>query len=121
MFFRRLALAIAMISLLAGSLAAQEIDAAHSVGSTYVPLDSWVYPAMDRLAALGYLPTASMGMRPWTRLECARLVRKTDSAVASAVPSTSMSNESLSLIENLRAELAPELGELAGTEAARVD
>jgi hypothetical protein len=26
-------------------------------GSAYVPLDLWVYPAFDRLAALGYLPS----------------------------------------------------------------
>jgi len=43
-------------------------------GSPYVPLDSWVYPAMERLAALGYVRTASLGLRPWTRLECARLL-----------------------------------------------
>ena len=42
--------------------------------STYVPLDSWIYPAFDRLAALGYLPTSSAIIRPWTRLECARLL-----------------------------------------------
>ena len=45
-----------------------------NIGSSYVPLDSWVYPAMERLAALGYLDTASVGIRPWTRLECARLL-----------------------------------------------
>jgi hypothetical protein len=45
-----------------------------SVGSTYVPLDSWIYPVFDRLAALGYMPTAFAGLRPWTRSECARLV-----------------------------------------------
>jgi len=42
--------------------------------SNAVPLDSWVYPAMDRLAALGYLPGVQQGMRPWTRLQCARLL-----------------------------------------------
>ena len=44
------------------------------MGSPYVPLDSWIYPAMERLAALGYVKTASLGIRPWTRLECARLL-----------------------------------------------
>lgn len=44
------------------------------MGSSYVPLDSWVYPAMERLAALGYLRSNSLGIRPWTRLECARLL-----------------------------------------------
>jgi len=45
-----------------------------NIGSSYVPLDSWIYPAMERLAALGYVETASLGLRPWTRLECARLL-----------------------------------------------
>jgi hypothetical protein len=42
--------------------------------STFVPLDSWVYPVLDRLAAMGYLPTSTATVRPWTRLECARLL-----------------------------------------------
>jgi membrane-associated phospholipid phosphatase len=45
-----------------------------NMGSPYVPLDSWIYPALDRLAAEGYLRTALLGMRPWTRLECVRLL-----------------------------------------------
>jgi membrane-associated phospholipid phosphatase len=45
-----------------------------SLGSPYVPLDSWVYPAFDRLAALGYVQSGFLGIRPWTRMECARQV-----------------------------------------------
>ena len=45
-------------------------------GSPYVPLDSWIYPAFDRLAALGYVDSGFLGMRPWTRLECARLLNE---------------------------------------------
>lgn len=44
------------------------------MGSPYVPLDSWIYPAIERLAALGYVRTQSLGMRPWTRSECVRLL-----------------------------------------------
>ena len=44
------------------------------MGSTFMPLDSWVYPAFERLAALGYVPTEILAIRPWPRLECARLV-----------------------------------------------
>lgn len=44
------------------------------MGSPYVPLDSWIYSAVERLAALGYVHSNSLGLRPWTRLECARLV-----------------------------------------------
>lgn len=44
--------------------------------SSAVPLDSWIYPALDRLTALGYAPSTMQGMRPWTRLQCARLVEE---------------------------------------------
>jgi hypothetical protein len=43
-------------------------------GSPYVPLDSWVYPAFDRLSAMGLIDSGFSGMRPWTRLECTRLL-----------------------------------------------
>ena len=47
-----------------------------NMGSSYVPLDSWVYPALERLAAMGYVQTAFLGIRPWTRMECARLLEE---------------------------------------------
>ena len=52
------------------------------MGSPYVPLDSWVYAALERLAAMGYVKTDSLGMRPWTRLECARLVNEASELAA---------------------------------------
>jgi membrane-associated phospholipid phosphatase len=51
-------------------------------GSPYVPLDSWIYPAFDRLIALGYAKSAILGMRPWTRLECARLLGEDPEQIA---------------------------------------
>jgi membrane-associated phospholipid phosphatase len=48
------------------------------MGSPYVPVDDWIYPLFERLAALGYIQTAYMGMRPWTRMECARLLEEAD-------------------------------------------
>jgi len=50
-------------------------DKPGSLGSPYVELDSWIYPAIERLSALGYIHTEFLGMRPWTRLECARLIQ----------------------------------------------
>jgi membrane-associated phospholipid phosphatase len=44
------------------------------MGSPYIPLDSWIYPAMERMIARGYVKSAFLGMRPWTRMECARLL-----------------------------------------------
>ena len=43
-------------------------------GSTYVPMDSWIYPAMDRLHALGEVDIAYIGMRPWTRLSIVHML-----------------------------------------------
>ena len=45
-------------------------------GSPYVPLDSWIYPAFDRLAAMGLIDSGFAGMKPWTRNECTRLLNE---------------------------------------------
>ena len=45
------------------------------MASPYVPLDSWIYPALERLIALGYMKSEILGMRPWTRMQCARLLQ----------------------------------------------
>jgi len=51
-----------------------------NLGSPYVPLDSWIYPAMERLAGLGLIDSDFEGMRPWTRLECSRLLNEASDA-----------------------------------------
>ncbi len=38
-----------------------------ALGSTYIPVDSWVYTEVLRLYSLGYIDTAFINMRPWTR------------------------------------------------------
>src|SRR5215472_12752583 len=72
--------------------------------SPYVPIDSWVYPAFDRLAALGVIPTAMEGMKPWTRHECARLLEEASDLVDRAEP-----DEASSLYAVLTKEFASEL------------
>jgi hypothetical protein len=46
------------------------------VASPYVPMDSYVYPLLDRLMATGVVNSGIVGQRPWTRAECARLVEE---------------------------------------------
>ncbi len=41
-----------------------------------VPLNSWVYPALEKLEGLGLIDSAMQGARPFTRLEAARQVRE---------------------------------------------
>jgi hypothetical protein len=43
----------------------------------YVPMDSWMYPAMDRLHGLGFADTAFLGLRPWTRRSIQRMIEDT--------------------------------------------
>jgi len=67
----------AVIFLTASPLASAQAPAAEAyparncapdtLGSPYIPVDSWVYPAILRLYAIGYVDTVYLGMRPWTR------------------------------------------------------
>jgi hypothetical protein len=45
-----------------------------AAGTTFIPLDSWMYDAAARLYAKGYLPTAYLGFRPWTRASLAHML-----------------------------------------------
>jgi hypothetical protein len=51
-------------------------DEPGAAGSACVPLDSWMYAALDRLHALGYVDTAYLGLRPWTRLSIAHMLEQ---------------------------------------------
>jgi hypothetical protein len=87
---------------------------AAGMASTYVPIESWVYPAFERLAAEGYLPTAFFSLRPWTRMECARLVDEAE--VQLAVKSTT--SDAPVLVNSLKEEFAAELARRAGARNA---
>jgi hypothetical protein len=54
-----------------------EPDLSSKYGLVYVPLDSWVYPAFERLFSLGYADSAYLGMRPWTRTSCLQILQET--------------------------------------------
>lgn len=75
------------------------------IPSSYVPLDSWVYPALVRLAAMGYVRTAALASRPWTRIECARLVAEAQDGAGSEMPSYVAS-----LLTRLAREFEGEIG-----------
>ena len=81
------------------------------LGSTYIPLDSWIYPAMYRLISRGYINSAFMGMRPWTRLNCANMIAALDedSDVSPIWPS-----DISETLRYLRSEFASELSALEG-------
>jgi hypothetical protein len=55
-----------------------ESDAA---GSPYIPVDSWIYPAVLRLYSLGYVDTVYLGMRPWTRSSVSNMLDEVGSRI----------------------------------------
>lgn len=81
------------------------------MGSPYVPLDGWFYRAFDRLAALGYVQTGFAGMRPWTRMECARLVGEAEQRLQEQALE---SGEAVRLYRALAQEFALEIARLDG-------
>lgn len=87
-------------------------------GSTYVPVDSWVYRAFDRLAALGFVTAGYEGKRPWSREQCARLLVDADEAVGrSAGRDVRLDSQVQELMQALHHEFARE--EATFTEANR--
>ena len=57
-----------------------------NAGSPYVPLDSWIYPDLNRLIAYGYIPSAFQDVWPLTRVEIANLVQEAGENIAAAEP-----------------------------------
>ncbi|HUV70102.1 MAG TPA: capsule assembly Wzi family protein, partial [Terracidiphilus sp.] len=50
--------------------------------SPYIPVDSWVYPAVLRLYSLGYVDTVYLNMRPWTRASLGHMLEETADILA---------------------------------------
>jgi membrane-associated phospholipid phosphatase len=76
-----------------------------NLGTPYVPLDSWVYPALERLAALGLVDSAFAGMRPWTRRECMRQLAEAEDKLGGAGGDDTQAAQ---LVEALEHEFHPE-------------
>src|SRR5581483_11062852 len=77
----------------------------------YVPLDSWVYPAVERLIALGYIKTGYLGIRPWTRMECARMLAETEQKIGDEDDTSGVAPR---IYRDLAQEFSPEIGRLNG-------
>ena len=81
------------------------------MGSPIVPLDSWVYSAIERLASLQYVHSALLGTKPWTRMECARLTEEAQEGLQDYHP---LNDVAAQLQERLAQEFAYEINLLGG-------
>jgi len=80
-----------------------------TIGSTNVPMDSWIYPALERLAAMGFIPDQSVAIRPWTRQECLRQLREAENlADVKDAYSPSLIAQAHLMMTDLQAELESE-------------
>jgi hypothetical protein len=86
------------------------------MASPYVPEDNWVYPLFDRLIALGYISSAHRNNRPWSRMECARLVAEAQEKLADeAINDVSGGSETAKTFQALSVEFTDELARLDGS------
>src|ERR1700722_13570589 len=87
-----------------------------NMASPYVLLDSWIYPALERLIAMGYIRSAALNIRPWTRMECARLMEEAQERLANADGDNSEASKIYSALadefreETARLDGAPNVG-----------
>lgn len=81
-----------------------------NMASPYVPLDSWIYPALERLIALGYAQSFFLDVRPWTRMQCARMVEEAGEKLADG----DAPDEAARVYRELSTEFLAETGRLDG-------
>ena len=78
-----------------------------ALGSPYIPVDSWVYPAVLRLYSLGYVDTPYLGMRPWTRASVSHMLEGASDKFQDADPDDAgaATNEARNIYKALILEL----------------
>jgi capsule assembly protein Wzi/PAP2 superfamily protein len=82
-----------------------------NMSSPYVPMDSYIYPLFDRLAALGVVRSSYAGLRPWTRMECARLLEEASETIENE---EGAAGGAAGIYKSLSHEFEPELARLNG-------
>jgi hypothetical protein len=63
---------------------ATPVCAPGALGSPYIPVDSWVYPAVLRLYSLGFVDNIFLGMRPYTRSSLGHMLEEAGARIADA-------------------------------------
>ncbi len=77
-------------------------------GSTYIPLDSWIYQALLRLYSKGFIDSAFLGLRPWTRLSVLHMLELSADRV-----NDSDDEDAKQIFADLQKELSPDTESIA--------
>jgi hypothetical protein len=77
-----------------------------TLGSPYIPVDNWIYPAILRLYGMGYIDTVYLGMRPWGRASVDRMMEEAGARIEDAQDyADSTTDEAQQIYEAIEHEL----------------
>ncbi|HTZ60521.1 MAG TPA: capsule assembly Wzi family protein [Acidobacteriaceae bacterium] len=82
----------------------EPLKSIEGMSSTYIPLDSWIYPAVMRLYSMGFVDTVFLGMRPWTRLSVAHMMEASSDRITS-----SNNDEAIEIFAAIERDLQPDM------------
>lgn len=82
----------------------EPIKSIQGYSSSYIPLDSWIYPAMMRLYSLGFVDTEFLGLRPWTTLSVAHMLDESSAKIRD-----SGNDDAIAIYGAVEDEIAPDL------------
>jgi len=88
--------------------------------SVNVDVDSWVYPAIERLASFGLIESGLINTRPLTRTELARLTGEAMGLIAERKPGDEVDGLTLYLLKRLKKEFRDELSNLGMIDDVKV-
>jgi Capsule assembly protein Wzi len=75
-----------------------------TLDSPFIPVDSWIYPAMLRLYGLGFVDNVFLGMRPWTRSSVSHMLEEAGARIDDADPGPA-TDEAQKIYDAINAEL----------------
>ncbi len=79
-------------------------------GSTYITLDSWMYAALLRLYSQGFIDSAFLGLRPWTRISVQHMLELSADKI-----NDSNNDEAIEILERLQRELRVDTQNIGGS------
>lgn len=66
------------------TVAAHQSCVSDTTDTAFVPVDSWIYPAVLRLYSMGYLHSVYISERPWTRASIGKMLDEVGEALNEA-------------------------------------
>ena len=82
----------------------EPLKSIEGMSSTYIPLDSWIYPAVMRLYGMGFVDTVFVGLRPWTRMSVAHMLEASSDRITG-----STNDEAIDIFTALERDLQPDM------------